>query len=41
MEFEDWHIVKNKKTHKQHIFCGAIENYIKEPETYIEIPFSQ
>ena len=41
MEFEDWHVVKNKETHKQHIICGAIEDTIKEPNTYIEIPFSQ
>ena len=41
MEFEDWHVVENKETHQQHIFCGAIEDYIKEPDTYIEIPFSK
>lgn len=41
MEFEDWHVVENKETHKQHIICGAIEDTIKEPNTYIEIPFSQ
>lgn len=23
MKFEDWHVVENKETHQQHIFCGA------------------
>ena len=41
MKFEDWHVVENKETHQQHIFCGAMEDHIKEPDTYIEIPFSE
>lgn len=23
MKFEDGHVVENKETHQQHIFCGA------------------
>lgn len=41
MKFEDWHVVENKETHQQHIFCGAMEDNIKELDTYIEIPFSE
>ena len=41
MKFEDWHVIENKETHQQHIFCGTMEDHIKEPDTYIEIPFSE